>query len=111
MTRVRFVSEGGVPVGFTVTGHTGLAEAGNDVLCAAVSSMTQLVINTLTDGFGLKATVETDPEKAFVSFRLCDPADRAAGTVLESFRRELEMLSGEYPRYLSVKEEKISERK
>ena len=42
MTTVSFHLEGERIVGFTVKGHSGYAEAGSDVLCAAVTSAVRL---------------------------------------------------------------------
>ena len=47
MTKIVFFRSGGVYYGFEEFGHTGYGEAGDDILCAALSSMTMLVINTI----------------------------------------------------------------
>lgn len=41
MTTVVITHEGGFITGFTATGHTGYAEEGEDIVCAAVSAITQ----------------------------------------------------------------------
>ena len=47
MTTITFFKTGGIYYGFEEQGHTGYGESGDDVLCAALSSMTMLVINTI----------------------------------------------------------------
>ena len=47
MTKIVFFRSGGVFYGFEEQGHTGYADAGEDVLCAALSAMTMLIINTV----------------------------------------------------------------
>ena len=47
MTKIVFFRSGGVFYGFEEHGHTGYGHAGDDVLCAALSAMTMLVINTV----------------------------------------------------------------
>ena len=47
MTKIVFFRSGGVFYGFEEQGHTGYGEAGEDILCAAISSMTMLLINTV----------------------------------------------------------------
>ena len=47
MTTVRFYKTNGIYYGFEEKGHTGFAESGEDVLCAALSAMTMLLINTI----------------------------------------------------------------
>ena len=47
MTKIVFFRSGGVFYGFEEQGHTGYGEAGDDILCAAISSMTMFLINTI----------------------------------------------------------------
>ena len=47
MTKIVFLRSGGSFYGFEETGHTGYGEAGEDVLCAALSAMTMLIVNTV----------------------------------------------------------------
>ena len=47
MTKIVFFRSGGVYYGFEEHGHTGYGESGDDILCAALSSMTMLIINTV----------------------------------------------------------------
>jgi uncharacterized protein YsxB (DUF464 family) len=47
MTKIVFYRSGGVFYGFEETGHSGYGEAGDDILCAALSAMTMLIINTV----------------------------------------------------------------
>ena len=47
MTKIVFFRSGGVFYGFEEQGHTGYGEAGDDILCAALSSMTMFLINTI----------------------------------------------------------------
>ena len=57
MTRCEFFTENERITGFSVSGHSGYAEAGSDIVCAAISavvSMTEAVINDIC---GAKAKV------------------------------------------------------
>ncbi len=47
MTKIVFFRSGGTYYGFEEQGHTGYGDAGDDVLCAALSAMTMLIINTI----------------------------------------------------------------
>ena len=47
MTKIVFYKSGDVFYGFEEQGHPGYGEAGDDVLCAAISSMTMLIINAI----------------------------------------------------------------
>ena len=47
MTKIVFFRRDGLFYGFEEQGHTGYGEAGDDILCAALSSMTMLILNTI----------------------------------------------------------------
>lgn len=47
-------------VGFRVTGHAGMADFGEDVCCASVSSAVMMTANTLTEAFKLNAEVTVE---------------------------------------------------
>ena len=111
MIRATFYRAGGALRGFEISGHSGLSQSGSDILCAAVSAMTQLVVNTLADQYGAKLALDTDPERALVRARLADEKSDSADALLRGFRNELELLCGEYPENLSLREEKTTERK
>ena len=70
MTTITFRTEGDRIVGFDSQGHSGYAEEGADIVCAAVSSTIDLVIATINDVLGLAASVKVREEDASVSLRL-----------------------------------------
>ncbi len=47
MTKVVFYRSNGIFWGFEETGHTGYGEAGDDILCSALSAMTMLIVNSV----------------------------------------------------------------
>ena len=47
MTKVVFFRNDGIFYGFREQGHTGYGEEGYDILCAALSSMSMLMINSV----------------------------------------------------------------
>ena len=50
MIFVRFLSEAsGNLVGFVMEGHAGYADPGEDIVCAAVSSVAYMTANTITE--------------------------------------------------------------
>ena len=51
MTKIVFFRSDGFYYGFEEQGHTGYGEEGDDVLCAALSAMTMLIINTIEVAF------------------------------------------------------------
>ena len=47
MTKVVFYRSNGIFWGFEEMGHTGYGDAGEDILCSALSAMTMLIVNTV----------------------------------------------------------------
>lgn len=47
MTKITFFRQNGIFWGFHESGHTGFGEEGDDILCAAISAMTMLILNTI----------------------------------------------------------------
>ena len=70
MTTVTFYSEGSRLTGFTVQGHSGLADPGEDVLCAAVTSAVRLAECAVNDVLGLEAAVKVKEKDASISLKL-----------------------------------------
>ena len=64
--------EGGRITGFDAVGHSGYAEEGTDIVCAAVTSAVRLVEATVNDVLGLAASVKVREKDAAILFRLPD---------------------------------------
>ena len=100
MTEVVFTERGGKLTGFEVSGHTGLFEAGKDILCAAVSSAVYLTANTITDVLHIPAEVAVDD--ASMRLTLPDAFADQAEAVMQGLRLHLRELSRQYHRNLIV---------
>ena len=70
MITVSFHTEGSRIVGFAVHGHSGLAPAGEDILCAAVTSAVRLTECAVNEVLGLGAAVKVKENDAFISLKL-----------------------------------------
>ena len=67
MTKVVFLRRGGVYYGFREQGHTGYGESGDDVLCAALSAMTMLIINAAEVTYASDVEYTIDEETTNIS--------------------------------------------
>ncbi|MBR7184999.1 MAG: ribosomal-processing cysteine protease Prp [Clostridia bacterium] len=67
MTKVVFLRRDGVYYGFREQGHTGYGEAGDDVLCAALSAMTMLIINAAEVAYASDVEYTIDEETTNIS--------------------------------------------
>ena len=107
MIRSEFVIKDNKVQAFSVEGHSGLAPSGEDILCASVSSMTQLVINTLSEVVGAKLDLSIEEEKARISCRVLSVPEEhkdAARCILRGFYIQMKDLAEMYGANLSVRE-------
>ena len=105
MTKAHFYKTDSRFTGFKIKGHADLSLDAPDVLCAAVSSMTLLVINTLTDVFGCETDFKQDEEEPSISLDILScPSEneRCVDGILRGFVLQLEDLSEQYPKNLYV---------
>ena len=92
--------------GFSVSGHSGYAEAGQDVVCAAISAAVGMAEATINDVCGAKAKVRVKEEDARVTLTLpavCDE-EESVQAVLAGLLLYLCNLRDEYPDYIEVLE-------
>ncbi len=99
MTKAIFIYRGARCVGFDISGHSGYAQAGKDIVCAAVSACAMLTCNTVTEFFGCNADATAEGDKVTLRVK-CDC--HSCDELLRSFNNELSVLSMQYPDNLSV---------
>lgn len=79
MTSVQIFRHGGEYRSFRCCGHTGFAEAGEDIVCAGVSAIVINTVNCLQDLLQEKVEVQYDKEDGdIVCNFLSAPGERAA---------------------------------
>ena len=95
-------------MGFDAMGHSGFAEAGEDIVCAAVTSAVRLVEATINDVMGLCASVKVNESDAAISFRLPgglgQTAESTCQNLLTGLMVYLAELHDEYPDHIEVME-------
>ena len=112
MTTVTFRTEGNRITGFDSRGHSGYAEAGSDIVCAAVTSAIRLVEATVNDVLGLAASVKVREQDVSISFRLPGGLAPTAESVCQALLAGLMVyfaeLHEEYPENIEVLEDETS---
>ena len=108
MTTVTFLTEGKRITGFDVAGHSGYAEAGSDIVCAAITSAVRLTEATINDIFGLAATVKVREKSGSVTLRvpggLSERDEHAVQGLLSGLMLYFSELHDEYPDNVEVLE-------
>ena len=92
--------------GVSVSGHSGYAEAGKDIICAAISAVVTMAEATINEVCGAKAKVRVKEEDARVTLTLpasCDE-EESVQAVLAGLLLYLCNLRDEYPDYIEVLE-------
>ena len=106
MTRCEFFTDKDRITGFSVSGHSGYAEAGSDIVCAAISTAVTMAEATINEVCGAKAKVRVKEEDARITLTLpvsCDEED-AVQAVLAGMMLTLMNLRDDYPDYIEVLE-------
>ena len=92
--------------GFSVSGHSGYAEAGQDIVCAAISAVVAMAEATINDVCGTKAKVRVKEADARITLTLpasCDE-EESVQAVLAGMLLYLCNLRDDYPDYIEVLE-------
>ena len=106
MIRFKFVRSGKSTIGFECSGHAGFAQAGQDIVCAAVSAAVELTITTVNDVCGGKAKLRVKEEDARVTLTLpaqCEE-EESIQAALTGLMLYLCNLRDEYSDYIEVLE-------
>ena len=106
MTTVTFHSADSRIDGFVVEGHSGYAEAGSDIVCAAISAAVGLTECTINEVMGLGAAVKAKEKSARISLKLPpalnEDSENLCQTVLTGLLVYLQAMGEEYPDNLTV---------
>ena len=90
--------------GFSVSGHSGYSEAGQDIVCAAISAVVTMAEATINDVCGAKAKVRVKDDQARITLTLptsCDEEENVQA-VLTGMMLYLGSLRDDYPDYIEV---------
>ena len=113
MTTVIFYKTDGYYYGFEEQGHTGYGEAGDDVLCAALSSMTMLLINTIEVSYASSVDYKIDEKttdirlmakSALPKYEKDERKQFDVSGLIQAYFLQLMDLVEEYYEFLDVKE-------
>ena len=106
MTKCEFFTEDNRITGFSVSGHSGYAESGSDIVCAAISAVVTMAEATINEVCGAKAKVRVKEEDARITLTLpasCDE-EESVQAVLAGMMVTLCNLRDDYPDYIEVLE-------
>lgn len=104
MTYCYFLFHNDRYAGFKMSGHVGLGTKGKDVVCAAVSAITQATLIGLEEVLGEKIVYKIDD-----GLVKCDMKSdgECAQKMIETLHKTILQLSKQYPKNLSVSEMEV----
>ena len=96
----------GALMGYSAIGHSGYAEAGADIVCAAISALTQTMLNGLANVLKAPVMFDQDDDGAFIEAILTPEATenqvQQAQLLLVTLLEGLQAIQREYPRNLRI---------
>ena len=101
MTKVEIFNHDGRIHGFSVSGHSGYAEEGSDIVCAAISSAAYMTANTITEVLHINAQVTEDD--GLMKVRMSPNDALKACDILSGLKLHLTALSEQYKNHIKVK--------
>ena len=106
-TTVTFLKRSdGALIGYRANGHSGYAEAGADIVCAAISALTQTTLNGLKNVLKAPVMFDQDDDRAFIEAILTPEASedqiRQAQLLLVTLLEGLQAIQRGYPRNLRM---------
>ena len=108
MTTARFSTTGSCIQSVEVSGHAGYAEAGADIVCAAISSALDLTSCFLSDILGLELRTEVEEENGRILLALPEKMDEQDALQAQNAMSALMVyyinLGVRYPDFIEVME-------
>ena len=100
MTKATFYFDGNVPYGFLISGHSGFAESGEDIVCASVSSVAYMVANTITEILKVNAKIEVND--GMMKLIVNKEQRHITKDILLGLKLHLEGLEEQYPEFIET---------
>ncbi len=99
MIKAEFYSADNILTGYKITGHSMSAPAGEDIICAFVSSAAFMAANTITEV--CNAQTSTEAHNGFMEVNVTDSAQNVQD-ILNGLKLHLTELEKQYPENINV---------
>ncbi len=113
MVNITFYKRNGVYYKFVEEGHAMFDESGNDIVCAAISSMTMLVANSIEVSYSSNVDYQIDGDANRITVTAmdalpdyCEDEKRqfAVAGIMQAYYLELMSMLDDYYEYIDVNE-------
>ena len=89
--------------GFRVEGHAGYAERGSDIICAAVSALSENTVNSVEAFTDDHFSCKTDENSGLLEFIITSDVSKESRLLLQSFFLGIRTISEEHNKYVKLK--------
>ena len=96
--------EKGLITGYSVSGHAGYDEAGYDIVCSAVSALTQAPLMGLERYLKRRPQYSVDQKSGRLTAALNSAPDELTQAILETMLCGVGSIVRQYPKYVSIEE-------
>lgn len=90
--------------GYRVSGHAGYAEEGRDIICSAVSAVTQAPVLGLEKHLQLKPSCEVNLEDGVLEVALNSAPTELTQAILQTMAYAVADIARQCPEYVRIKE-------
>ena len=97
-------NEQGMIVSYKVSGHAGFAEEGSDIICSAVSALTQAPLMGLERHLQLKPSYVVNQEDGIFEVALNSAPNDMTEAILATMLYGLQSIERQCPQYVRIKE-------
>lgn len=96
MTNVTIFKDKSNILGFEISGHSGYAEEGSDIVCSAISTLSQSICVGLDNVLNLKPVIKIDENnaylKCFLPKEITKEQNESAQVLLKTFEESVKLL-------------------
>ena len=108
MTKIKFRKKNNNYIAVEVSGHTGYAEYGKDILCASVSAIVQAGAMGITNVIGINANIERNDDKGLFIIQvpegISDDKMRESNIIFDTMYISLKDLASGYKKFIKLEE-------
>ena len=99
MIKANFLRSKGYYTAFSISGHAGYAEYGSDIVCSAVTSAVETVLNGITECAGVPANIEVSDNEIVLNLA---KRNTSAELLLSALKLQLENIESDYSGTINI---------
>lgn len=100
MTKVKLFKSNNIPKRLLVSGHSGYASEGEDIVCAGISALTINFVNSIEQLTDDKFNLNTDD--GVIDFEFIDIPSKQSSLLLDSLLLGLNNIKNDYNEFISI---------